>query len=297
LAADVLIAIAFVPQLTQFLTESTEYLTGLTSWQPRPSLLSPLTTLYYLIFGHVLSLRMVGFGLFLLLSLVALVVFLPGRHGWGTPHLMMLILVGVPILLILGISLVAHPIYLERSFAVVTPALVLLLGAGVARAPVRSPTPCVAAALGCLMLFGTVLYHARPDPAKPPIREAVDLVAHQTQASDAVFHLQDASYIPALYYASGTAGSIMDAGQSLWLAQPIYRLLGGHTARPADFAVTDRAWLVLMPGYLDAPQAKLLEQWDDRCAPVETWSWEPFGPGDRARASVQVRLCTAQPSE
>jgi uncharacterized membrane protein len=55
--ADALLGLAFLPQAVQFLVQTGDYLTGVTSWQVRPSLLSPLTTLEYLLFGHAMPLH------------------------------------------------------------------------------------------------------------------------------------------------------------------------------------------------------------------------------------------------
>jgi len=71
LAADLLAVVAFVPQLAQFRTEAGEFL-GDARWRVLPSVLEPVRTLYYLLFGHVMPLWVVPVGLFLLLGLLAI---------------------------------------------------------------------------------------------------------------------------------------------------------------------------------------------------------------------------------
>ncbi|HEC34676.1 MAG TPA: hypothetical protein ENI37_08195 [Chloroflexi bacterium] len=278
--ADSLAAVAFLPQVTQLLTEAGESLRGLTSWQPRPTLLSPLTTLYYLLFGHVLPLGWVGIGLFLTLAVTALAGLALARQDRGAVVWPITLVVIVPLLLILALSFIAHSIYLERSFAVATPALMLLLAWAVANAPRRSPAPYLGAALAALMAVGAVLYHLRPDPAKPPLHEAVEVVAEGAETEDIRLHLQDASYLPALYYESERAGALVDVGQRLWLAPEVYTLFGGRVVTAATLPTSGRVWLTVMPGYVGPAQAELLARWDAAHAPLETWDWE----------TVQTRL-------
>ncbi|MBN1811557.1 MAG: glycosyltransferase family 39 protein [Anaerolineae bacterium] len=278
--ADGLAAVAFVPQLVQFLTETGEYLGGVTSWQPRPTVLSPLTTLYYLLFGHVvppgwgwIRWGWVGVGLFLVLALVVFAGASLARRGRQTDVLALLFVAIVPLLLILIVSFIAYSIYSERSFAMLTPALVLLV-AWVADGPRRSPTPYLAAALTVLMALGVGLYHFQPDPAKPPIREALAAVAQEARETDLILHLQDASYLPALYYTSSAAGELVNAGQTLWLAPEVYALFDGRVVRPDDVVAADRVWVVVMPGYVGSSQAEWLARWRADYAQLEEWNWD-----------------------
>ena len=285
LVADGLAALAFAPQLAQFLVETGEYLGGLTSWQPSPSLLSPLTTLYYLLFGHVMPLGCVWAGLFLTLAVVVLIgVELVRSGGWKQASVLrawaLMIVVVTPLLIILAVSLIIRSIYLERSFAVVTPALMVWLARGIVTAPQRSPTPYLGAALATLMAVGMVFYFVCPDPAKPPLREVVEVIAEEAKAGDIRLHLQDASYLPALYYAPEQAGALVDAGQRLWLSLEVYALFGGRVITADTLPTSGRVWLTTMPGYVDPAQTELLAQWDATRAPLEAWNWE----------GVQVRL-------
>lgn len=282
--ADALAALAFMPQVRQFSVETGEYLSGRTSWQPSPSLLSPFTTLYYLLFGHVMPLGWVWAGLFLTLAVVVLGGVELVRSGWKRASVSqawaLAVAVAIPVLVILAISLTIRSIYLERSFAVVTPALTVWLARGIATAPRRSPTPYLGAALAALMTVGTVLHFVQPDPAKPPLREAIEVVAEGMEAGDVSLHWQDASYLPALYYAPEQAGVLVDAGQRLWLSPEVYALFNGRVITEAALPASGRVWLTVMPGYVGPAQAKLLAWWDATRTPLETRDWE----------AVQVRL-------
>jgi mannosyltransferase len=278
LAADGIAALAFVPQLAQFRVEAGEFL-GSVRWRVAPSPLEPLRTLHYLLFGHVMPLWMVPVGLFLVLALLAMGVLWVWRRRDKVAQLLLLVLL-VPIVVVLAVSLLITPVYVERSFAVVTPALMVLLARGVAIVPRRSPTPYLGAALAALMAVGTALYHVQVDPTKPPLREAAETVAREMQASDVVLHLQDASYLPALYYRPGEAGALLDAGQRLWLAPEVDVLFGGRVVQPEILPPSGRVWLTVMPGYLDPPQRAFLEAWEAARPPLRSWEWQ----------AVQVRL-------
>jgi 4-amino-4-deoxy-L-arabinose transferase-like glycosyltransferase len=278
--ADGLAAVAFLPQLVQFLIETGEYLGGVTSWQARPTMLSPLTTLYYLLFGHIVPpgwgwvrWGWVGAGLFLVLVVIAFAGASLARRGRRTETWALLFVVIVPMIAILIVSSIAHPIYSERSFAVVTPALMTLLSWAAASAPRRSPTPYLVAALAALMVLGVMLHYSQPDPAKPPVREAAAVIAREAGEVDMVLHLQDASYLPALYYTHGATGELVNAGQTLWLTPEVYALFDGRVVDSDDVITADRAWVVVMPGYVGSAQTEWLAQWRVGYTQFDMWDW------------------------
>jgi 4-amino-4-deoxy-L-arabinose transferase-like glycosyltransferase len=291
--ADILIALAFLPQLIQFRVEAGEFL-GQARWRTVPSPFEPLRTLYYLLFGHALPLGIVAAGLFLILGILAVGI---ASHRTRNREIEGLLLASVltPIILVLGISLLISPIYVERSFAVVTPALMVLL-ARYAGDPIGcSPGPYLGAALAVLMAMGVVLFHVRADPAKPPLEEAIETVTEKAEPTDTILHLQDASYVPALYYDPTTAGALVSAGQRLWLPLGIYPLLEGHTVQPSDLTWSNRAWLISMPGYLGAAQTQLLERFEESQTLVEAWDWQAVSPGGHSYKSLQVHLYMPRP--
>jgi len=222
LAADAVVALAFLSQLMQFRAEAGEFL-GEPRWRVAPSPLEPLRSLYYLLFGHVLPLKLVFAGLFLVLALLA--VGLASHRGQLRDiEWLLLTVVLVPVFLVLGMSLLITPVYVERSFAVLTPALILLLARYTGGRPRRSPAPYLGIGLVSLMILGVVLYHVRADPAKPPLREAISTVAKEARSTDKILHLQDASYVPALYYEPARAGALVNAGQRWYVSTTLRHL-------------------------------------------------------------------------
>jgi len=288
LIADTLIALAFLPQLTQLASEAAEFL-GAARWRVAPSPLEPLRSLHYLLFGHTLPVWLVAAGLFLVLGLLA--VGIVSHRTWKREAETLLVLTTfAPVVLVLGISLLVNPVYVERSFAVVTPSLLIVLSRYSTDRLRQSPAPYLGAGLCLLMVVGAVLFHLRPDPAKPPVDEAVETVAERAKSTDLILHLQDASYLPALYYEGSKAGALVNAGQELWLAPPIYELFDGQTIHPTEVYASDRVWLVIMPGYLDPVQEALLERFNQTHTVVESWGWGASAEGT-SEQPVQVRLC------
>jgi hypothetical protein len=220
-------------------------------------------------------------GLFLTLGLFAIEMVSTVKQK-GELRGLLLIVVLVPMIIVLAISLLITPIYVERSFAVLTPALVLLLARCTACATRPSPAPYLGVVLACLMTVGAFLFHIRPDPAKPPLREAIEMVAQEARTTDLILHLQDASYVPALYYEPAKAGVLVEAGQRLWLASGTYPLFQGRTEESTNLTLTDRVWVVIMPRHSGTAVSELLQRWDSDHTIAETRRWE----------STQVRLYT-----
>jgi mannosyltransferase len=279
LVSDVLIVLAFAPQLAQFRVEAGEFL-GSARWRVAPHPLEPLRTLHYLLFSHVMPLWIVPMGLFLIIGVLAIGVLWVWRRR-DSKSQMLILIVFLPIIFVLCVSLLVTPVYVERSFAVVTPALMLLLARSVVVAPRRSPVPYLGTLLVILMATGTGLYHIQDDPAKPPLRDALAIVAQQAEVKEGILHLQDASYLTALYYEPGTAGALMDVGQRLWLSPEAYALFGGRVIRSDDYIPSGRVWLMTMPGYMDPPQRAFLDKWEGERPAVQSWDWD---------GAVQVRL-------
>ena len=277
--SDALIVLAFVPQLAQFRSEAGEFL-GSARWRALPHPLEPLRTLHYLLFSHIMPLWIVPAGLFLIIGLLAI----GGLWAWRRRDRavgMLALVILFPIITALIVSFMVTPVYVERSFAVVTPALMLLLARSITVVPRRSPVPLLWKGLVALMVLGAGLYHARPDPAKPPIKEALAVVERKAQGSDSILHLQDASYLSGLYYKPGAAGRLVSAGQRLWLSPQVYALFGGQVIQPEELVPVGRVWLTVMPGYVESPQRGFQDMLEAASSPVQSWDWG---------MSVQVRL-------
>jgi hypothetical protein len=246
----------FLPQVNQALSNTGAYLVGGRAWQTTPHLLSPLTTIFYLVFAHRSPIWLAPVGLFLTLAALLLTFWDSRRRSKSERYteLSLWFSLLVPIVIVLVISWLIKPIYLERSFAIALPALILLLARGATAAPRGSPTPYLVIALAFLLIVTLVVNVVTPDPVKPPIREAVQVVEASFIDGDVSLHLQDASCIPALWYTPEIPHWLAQQGHA-WALPDDHRLFGGDVVK-WQTAVTgaDRLWLTVMPGYNNPEQ-------------------------------------------
>ncbi|MCB0208392.1 MAG: glycosyltransferase family 39 protein [Anaerolineae bacterium] len=273
--ADALIGLLFLPQATQALTRTTTYLGG-EAWQAAPSILSPLTTIYYLLFGHRAPIWVVPIALFLLLAILILTAW-ESRRRASQPHRFELALwlsLLTPLVTVMTISLLSpRSIYVERSFAVTSPALILLLARGSTAAPKISPTPYFLTALLFPVVVTLVTHYTTPDPAKPPIRTAVQTIESGFAPGDVSLHLQEASGLPALWY-TAIPQKVIDVPGATFTGPTTHRLFGGDIVdwREAT-ADADRLWLTVMPGYVDEAQLDLQKTLDQTYPHVMMADW------------------------
>lgn len=282
------VALACVPLLISYIGRTNSILaravsTGSTSTGvARPHFLSPFTTLYYLLFSHVFPPKFwVAPGFFCVVGMLALSMQLWAR-GRRVSSLMrstvtgLLLIIWIPILFSLVFSWIFRPLYVERSFVICVPALVLLFAFGALESPKLSPTPYVAAGLTLLLILGAVFYMVYPDPAKPPIRDALEVVTERMQEGDVSLHLQGASYFPALIYSPVHAGALLNVGQQpLWGSKGAYQPLGGDVVT-LDEALPGarRLWLTVMPGFNGENQRLAAQSIAAQCVLLEAWDWE-----------------------
>jgi mannosyltransferase len=255
-------------------------------WLPTPSPLEPLKTLDYLLFGHTTPLRLVPVALFLTLSIFTLVIWTVVRsRDSARPWLFLLIgLVLGPIFVTLLLSWVVSPIYLDRSFSLVTPAYVLLLGWGLAHPPRRSPLRLLYGGLAILVTISLGNYYLNPDPAKPPFREIGAILREGWQDGDVLFHLHDSSYLPLMYYGPETEGYLLNNDPDAWLPPYTWGWAGRRVSSLDEAAVgKSRLWLVVTPGRLDDRQVRVLHQAEISYKRVGEWAWPSVDP-------VQLRL-------
>jgi hypothetical protein len=232
------------------------------AWQAVPNVLSPLTTIYYLLFTHRSPLWLVPISLFLIIAALILT-FWESRRRASLAHSLELALwfsVLVPIVIVIVVSwLSARSIYVERSFAVVSPALVLLLARGATAAPKRSPTPYLVALLILPIVVTLAANILTPDPAKPPVREAALTVGADYNQGDISLHLQDASGIPALWYSPDVLHLLVDVPGSSFIFASTHRLFGGDVVEwQSTLTKADRLWLTVMPGFTGPEQIAVL---------------------------------------
>jgi 4-amino-4-deoxy-L-arabinose transferase-like glycosyltransferase len=247
----------------------------------RPHILSPFTTLYYMLFSHVFPPEFwVAPGFFCVVGMLALSMLLWAR-GHHVSRLRrstvtgLLLVIWIPILFSLVFSWIFRPVYIERSFVICVPSLVLLFAFGALESPKLSPTPYVAVGFTLLLILGAVFYVVRPDPTKPPIRDAVETVVERMQEGDVSLHLQGASYFPALIYSPMHAGALLDVGQRpRWGSKKTYQPLGGDVVT-LDEALpgAGRLWLTVMPGFNGENQRRAAESMAAQCVLLEVWDW------------------------
>lgn len=219
-------------------------------WLPSPSLLHLFKTLYYLLFGHTTPSLLVPVALFFVLSIFALVTVRAVRVRGEIRRLLLLLLALVlgPILLALLVSWLVGPVYLDRSFSLVTPAYVLLLGWGLAHPPHGAPAwifRVLYGALAILIAISLGNHYLNPDPAKPPFREVGALVREGWREGDVLFHLHDSTYLPLRYYAPEAESYLLNNDPEIWL--PSYTWdWAGQRVQSLDEAIAgrERLWLV-----------------------------------------------------
>ena len=135
LSADILVGLLFLPQLSQFLYQSRAVLGGFWN-RSRPNPAAPVTTLTFLLFGSTLP-QLVDYGAVVILIVTLAIVTLdvtqtgPPRvrpYWWLCSSTILIMLIGVMI-----ISLITRkPLYLDKSFAVLSPLLLAALAGGIA---------------------------------------------------------------------------------------------------------------------------------------------------------------------
>lgn len=260
--ANGLILLLFWPQLAQALNRAEAYLT-LEAWQPAPSLLSPLTAIYYLLFGHRSPVWIVPIGLFLTFSALILIAWESRRRDPANRPVEILfwLCLILPIMVVTIISRISdRSIYVERSFAVVSPVLILLLARGATTAPRWSPTPYLVGLLALPVGVTLVTHATTPDPAKPPLREVAQVIETGFQPGDVSLHLQDASAIPALWYTPHIKHVLVDRPGAAFIFDSTHQLFGGDvTPWPAAASGAERLWLTVMPGYTGPEQIAVYE--------------------------------------
>jgi len=274
--ANSLIVLLFLPQINQALSRAGAYL-GTEAWQAVPSVLSPLTTIYYLLFTHRSPIWLFPIGLFLTLT-VLLLVFWEGRRV-KTEHRFELALwfsVLVPIITVTIISWLAiRSIYVERSFAVASPALALLLARGTIAAPRWSPTPYLATLLVFPIIVTLITNITTPDPAKPPVREAMLVIEKDFSPNDVSLHLQDASDFPALWYNPDIPHILADVPGSAFIFASTHQLFGGDVLEWQTAIVgADRLWLTVMPGFTGPSQIAVQEEIEATYPRLMMIDWE-----------------------
>jgi uncharacterized membrane protein len=199
LVADVVIAALFLPQALIAVRQLGSVLSAF--WIIPPGAGQVLMTTSYLLFGDTLAPTYTIPQV--ILPLLALVVgtWNAARNGTKTIRrglaLCWLLYLGV-LVPIQIYSMVRTSLYLDRSFAFLSPVLIVMLAAGVSIVHRRSLVPALLTLLALLLGFAALSYPIAPGRPKRPYRE---IAAFLERNPAPVLHLHDESALPLMYYA------------------------------------------------------------------------------------------------
>lgn len=249
LSADIVIALLYLPQIVNFLSQTNAVFEGF--WIRPPSPLAPVFSAGFLIFAVTLPQALIPVGVvavWLLLAVNALDMRRIKQPEVRAAWLFCLVAVFGTLFSALIISMRA-PIYSERSFGMVAPFVVVALAGGVAYAPRYSPSRLLYAALIVICLGGLVAHYTPPDLLRPPFRQvAADLRALPEPERIPILYLHDGAYLPMTYYAPELMANsrlIFTEARS-WLYPRTWELLGIQRSSRAEIA----AWLAEYQGTL-----------------------------------------------
>lgn len=245
-------------------------------WVPFPSPFQPVKTLDYLLFSHTTPPWLIPVALFLTLSIFVLVIMAAFRtrgelRAW---LLLLLALVLVPMLLTLLFSWIVSPIYLDRSFSLLTPAYVLLLSWGLVHPPRGSPLPLLFGGLAIVTAVSLGNHYLKPDPAKPPFREVSVVLSSNWQEADVLLNLHDSSYLPLRYYAPALDSYLLNSDPDTWVPAYTWEWAGRRVSMPDEALVgKSRLWLVVMPDRMNDQQTQVLAQIASQYEMEREWTW------------------------
>jgi mannosyltransferase len=257
-------------------------------WLASPSPLQLFKTLDYLLFSHTMPSMLNSVALFFSLSIFALVTWGAIRTHGEFRRLLLLLIAWVltPPLLAMLVSWLIGPVYLDRSFSLVTPAYVLLLGWGFAHPPKGSPVRILYGGLVILVVIALGNHYLNPDPAKPPFRDVGAVVREEWQDGDVVFHLHDSSYLPLRYYVPEADSYLLNNDPETWLPPYTWDWAGQRVASLDEAVVgRERLWLVSV----EASTSPELAQRHREIVKQATMAYDCEEPAEWY--AVEVRLC------
>ena len=221
-----------------------------TFWVSRPSLMSPLVTLYLFLVGHSVPPTWSAVALFSTLGL-SVVAICEVRKRFSQSVALLLVWLFAPIVIVWCVSLIS-PIYLDRLFITGAPAFYLLLVLGFESMP-RVLRWLLGGVLGVMMLLSLCHFYFDPGYQKPPMRDAVLYVADHYEPGDVVLHTGDSSFLTFVVYRSdwqqalvqGDPDHVDGAARSESL-----KLLGLEAVTPDEIVKGHRrTWLVVAPDH------------------------------------------------
>jgi hypothetical protein len=277
-ASDALIALCFIPQALIAVSQARTVTSAF--WIIPPGIAQPMGTITFLIFGSTLSQHSNLYIPALILPFTTLLVMtarviakarIMTRTYW---FLFGIGLIGVLIPLQI-ISMIATPLYLDRSFSFLAPMITVMFAIGVIYAYRPSPIPALLGILIVLMLWVSVTNIISPSDPKRPYREVAQLI--QTAPDALVVHLTDESYLPLYYYASSAKHRVGELQTRSWLYPRTWELFGVNrlsetrlTQELADYQGT--LWLIA-PSFIEPPARRLASQINQRACKVEQFDY------------------------
>ncbi len=281
LTADIAIALLFIPQLVLFLRQTQAVLSDF--WILPHNAGALITTPFFLLFGLTLPLGIREITEVLVMLLLAVITvdiirFAPrqARAYW----LLCMISVFGTLVVTLIYSAIRSPIYLERSFVLLTPFLLAAIAGGAAYTRRPSPARLLLGLIGLLMIFGTVYHALTIDANKPPYRQiAADLMANPDALTTPVLHLYDATYLPLQYYAPALNQQLGDLVERSWLFPKTWQIFGVKRQSQEEL----NAWLLNFRGRLrvvvfaavEMPGQLILDQLLQRACSVQKKAYQP----------------------
>lgn len=262
LLGDVGVFVLFLPGIGLALSHTQMVMTGF--WIGRPSVLGVLKTLDFLLFAGTTPPWLVGVALFGTIGLLAVVCLdlarLRPRGGARAKTVLCLLVVGLPLVVAFVVSQFGSSVYLGRSFALVTPAYVLLLGLGLSGRPRRSPALILILLLGIVAIVSLTNFYLWPDPAKSDFRQVRQLMREYAQSGDQLLHLHDSTCLSLRYYVPDVEAVIVE-NDLPWLLPETWPRFATHV--PVEWIETlpvgTRLWVAVEPRMYGHRQQEVLE--------------------------------------
>jgi uncharacterized membrane protein len=261
LTADVIALIAFLPQLRMFFREL-DVVVG-NYWLATPSLVSALTTVYFLTFGaYQRKLLVIYTSLFAIFALLAVGLYevFARKTDKASFRWQILLVMGafVPIILVFIISQI-ESIYLNRTLIICTPFLTLLLAIILRRTHSRSPVPYLAIVTSVCVIVVFWGIYITPSATKEPLREAAEYIWQNKESDDLVIHLTQWTALPFTCY-SPPAENYLLLGNPYPLKPLDVWEMFGRTIAVDSIAADQRLWLVVIPSQTRDFQREQLQQ-------------------------------------
>ena len=274
LLANVIIAILFMPQAVLFVRQTQSVFTSF--WIDKPNLVAPLATLTFLLFSTTLPRVLEPVAILLIVCLLVISVVDMRRKAPRrvvSVWLLSLFTMMGTLLLILIISLGRTSLYLDKSFGLLSPLLLLTISLGVVYGTRPSPARLLSLLLAAVMIIGLANYLLQPDPRKLPFRDIARDLTAQSTSSVTILHMHDSSYLPILYYAPvlKSQSRLVNLQERSWLYPKTWEIFGVERmsrAELADYLARYQGHLLVVYAATIEPteQATMLQLHQTACA-------------------------------